>query len=165
MTIIWSATNTRLMEYVTNTNDVESVASASLGYDTDTNFTYGVAVALVSRPGYHPDEEVREIVFYLYAINEDAGVDNRWLDGADTKPFIPDKGDRAYILAAIASLLDELIQQNAPNLVFMCTTSPNLPDEALQKYHLLCRVMTHHGYKTGQSEPYNGYKQWIFERE
>jgi hypothetical protein len=164
MTIIWSAQNNELLQISENISESETVISSSLGYDTDTSFTFGVTVALTLRPGYHPTEGVREIVFYLYALNENAHVESTWFNGADTKPFIPDKSDRAYILGTIQSLLEQAIVETEPNILFMCASEANLPEQALRKYQRLGDVMSQNGYKTGQSDLHNGYMQWTFEK-
>ena len=143
-------------------NPDESIARICIGHDDETGNVYSVFVALVKSTTVPGRSEIFFNVIEACAHDDEAEDD--WLsDGSQTLRFL--KGDhRKVVLSCICMAVQRLVDRSRPEVVYMMTVTPNLPEKALRKYDIICSAMRDVGYETGRDSPYHGSAIWLANR-
>ena len=130
-----------IVDVIRLTGNGEYIETVQIGSDSDTGVNFGVFVALSPYSGYHPDEQVFEIVFCITeAFSGSSEIAFLW-DGRETARFLITKDIRRDTLAVIMACIARLIDDVQPGIVWMQTREADLPQKALAKYDTVARLI------------------------
>jgi len=136
----------------------EGLVHVRIGFDDETDATYGVVVSLKMVAG-QPDNH-KEITFDVVEYIPAGDETNVCNDGQQTKRFLV--GDhRKDALSCICSSVVELVKHHNPDVISMMTCMPDLPRKALTKYEDVCMALRAVGYRGGRADPYLGTEIWM----
>lgn len=105
-----------------------------------------------------------EIAFYIINKRFNDGHAYDYLDGKDTKSFITSREDRLFVLNCVLTAVSVIVDKRRPPALAMVTTTPHLPDRALEKFRKIAAMVRQLGYKGGTSDIWHGQHIWMFER-
>lgn len=129
----------------------------SIGYDDEFDITYSLVVGLEPAAG-----GAVEYFFQIVEADGETGGEHVYWSGKDTR-FLK-KDDRKIVLAAVLTATRMLLTSASPKRVEMITHSPDPPDKALVKHHLIGKVFASCGYEVHSADPYHGRRVWWMER-
>ena len=138
----------------------EFIARLAIGYDSETDKTFSLAVALSPVPGAY-----MELSFSVVGLCQTSGDWSDFWDGLATKPLFPLKEDRSVIRAALMGCVAMLVDVVRPEIVSMSTHTANLPKLALAKFWEVNRIFADRGYRAGRADSYHGRYVWMMRRE
>lgn len=138
-------------------SDGKAISVIPIGYDDSGDETYALVVTLDRQAGGD-----MELSFWIEA---DSGVGEpyNYFSGRDTRYFIF-SSDRAKILAALLSVIRELVVAFWPKCVTMFTVDENLPPNALKKFNVIAMLFERLGYRIRCPDSYYGRRVWNMER-
>lgn len=123
-----------------------------IGYDDEEDITYTMWVSLCD------DLIGHELIFF---ITEDHGSGRQQnLFSGQTFARIASRAERDLIMEKLLITFDGLLNFVKPPRVHMCTMDVDLPEKALFKYVMLCKVAEDSGYRIEAYDPYNGQRMW-----
>ncbi|WP_316015465.1 hypothetical protein [Roseobacter sp. HKCCA0434] len=141
----------------------ESTHSASVLLGCRGSEFYFCEVSISPTPGFDPDTYT--LTFVITCLDEErADADaERILDSYRGRKLIP-PGEREKAIAIFGMLTNNLLDSHRPRRVEMCAYETNLPDKALEKYHIVCDAARRAGYEAGAADSYRKQAMWIMVR-
>lgn len=135
-----------------------TVVHSMVGYDDKTECRFSVFCGFDVMAG-----DGLEFYFILAEISVDGELVNEFWSGRDVARFTS-RSDRDAILQVVLTATHMLVERVRPNVVYMVTHDPKLPEKALVKYSLILDAFDACGYDARATDPYQGYQSWWLSR-
>lgn len=137
----------------------EYVVRLAIGFDSESQKTYSLAVALSPLPGGS-----MELTFSVLIFCQNSGEWHDIWDGLATSAIFSSKDERNLIRAALMACVTLLIDHVRPHTVNFVTHTAALPNKALVKFFEVQQIFIDKGYAGGRADSYHGRYVWIMTR-